>query len=147
MRLTSKGRYAVMAMADLALHGGVERAVPLQEVARRQEISLSYLEQLFARMRRAGLVSGVRGPGGGYRLSREASMMTVAEIIAAVNEPIKATRCQDGSAKSCLGRTGRCIAHGLWQEMGDRIHLFLASVSLADVLDQRFDGAARVAAE
>ena len=79
MRLTSKGRYAVMAMADLALHGGAERAVPLQEVARRQEISLSYLEQLFAKMRRAGLVSGVRGPGGGYRLSRAAGLVTVAE--------------------------------------------------------------------
>ena len=146
MRLTSKGRYAVMAMADLALHGGDERAVPLQEVARRQEISLSYLEQLFARMRRAGLVAGVRGPGGGYRLARASRAITVAEIIAAVNEPIKATRCEDGSAKSCIGRTGRCIAHGLWQEMGDRIHGFLASVSLADVLEQRFDGS-RVAAE
>lgn len=147
MRLTSKGRYAVMAMADLALHGGDERAVPLQEVARRQEISLSYLEQLFARMRRAGLVAGVRGPGGGYRLARSSNTITVAEIIASVNEPIKATRCEDGSMKSCLGRSGRCIAHGLWQEMGDRIQVFLASVSLADVLEQRFDGSARVAAE
>lgn len=147
MRLTSKGRYAVMAMADLALHGGADRAVPLQDVARRQEISLSYLEQLFARMRKAGLVAGVRGPGGGYRLSRESNAITVADIIDAVNEPIKATRCQEGSMKSCLGRTGRCIAHGLWQEMGERIHGFMASVSLADVLEQRFDGSARVAAE
>ncbi len=148
MRLTSKGRYAVMAMADLALHGGAERAVPLQEVARRQEISLSYLEQLFARMRRAGLVAGVRGPGGGYRLSRPSHVTTVAEIIAAVDEPIKATRCEEGSSKSCIGRKGRCIAHGLWAEMGDRIQSFLASVTLADVLEQRFDGAAaRVAAE
>ncbi|MDZ4692392.1 Rrf2 family transcriptional regulator [Terricaulis sp.] len=147
MRLTSKGRYAVMAMADLALHGGDERAVPLQEVARRQEISLSYLEQLFARMRRAGLVAGVRGPGGGYRLARGSSAITVAEIIASVNEPIKATRCDEESKKSCIGRSGRCIAHGLWQEMGDRIQMFLGSVSLADVLEQRFDGQARVAAE
>jgi Rrf2 family iron-sulfur cluster assembly transcriptional regulator len=136
-----------MAMADLALHGGAERAVPLQEVARRQEISLSYLEQLFAKMRRAGLVSGVRGPGGGYRLARASHAITVAEIIAAVNEPIKATRCEEGSTKSCIGRTGRCIAHGLWQEMGDRIQGFLSSVSLADVLEQRFEGSARVAAE
>jgi Rrf2 family iron-sulfur cluster assembly transcriptional regulator len=147
MRLTSKGRYAVMAMADLALHGGSERAVPLQEVAKRQEISLSYLEQLFARMRRAGLVAGVRGPGGGYRLSRPAHAVMVAEIIAAVNEPIKATRCDEASTKSCIGRQGRCIAHGLWQEMGERIQAFLTSVSLADVLEQRFDGGARVAAE
>jgi Rrf2 family iron-sulfur cluster assembly transcriptional regulator len=136
-----------MAMADLALHGGDTRAVPLQEVARRQEISLSYLEQLFARMRRAGLVSGVRGPGGGYRLARGSDAITVAEIIAAVNEPIKATRCEEGSMKSCIGRSGRCIAHGLWAEMGERIQGFLASVSLADVLEQRFDGAERVAAE
>jgi len=136
-----------MAMADLALHGGDERAVPLQEVARRQEISLSYLEQLFARMRRAGLVSGVRGPGGGYRLARASASITIADIIASVNEPIKATRCEEGSAKSCIGRSGRCIAHGLWQEMGDRIHLFLTSVSLADVLEQRFDGQVQVAAE
>jgi Rrf2 family transcriptional regulator, iron-sulfur cluster assembly transcription factor len=148
MRLTSKGRYAVMAMADLALHGGGERAVPLQDIARRQEISLSYLEQLFARMRRAGLVSGVRGPGGGYRLARNADLITIAEVIAAVNEPIKATRCDEASTKSCLGKSGRCIAHGLWQEMGDRIQLFLTSVSLADVLERRFDGGtARVAAE
>jgi Rrf2 family iron-sulfur cluster assembly transcriptional regulator len=148
MRLTSKGRYAVMAMADLALHGGADRAVPLQEVARRQEISLSYLEQLFARMRRAGLVAGVRGPGGGYRLSQPPAGVMISDIIAAVNEPIKATRCDESSTKSCIGRTGRCIAHGLWQEMGDRIHVFLSSVSLADVLEQRFDGAAsRVAAE
>lgn len=148
MRLTSKGRYAVMAMADLALHGGGERAVPLQEVARRQEISLSYLEQLFARMRRAGLVSGVRGPGGGYRLSRSTKETTVAEIIAAVNEPIKTTRCDENSSKSCIGRQGRCIAHGLWAEMGVRIQAFLESVTLDDVLAQRFDaGGERVAAE
>lgn len=148
MRLTSKGRYAVMAMADLALHGGGERAVPLQEVAGRQEISLSYLEQLFARMRRAGLVAGVRGPGGGYRLARPSHLTTIAEIIAAVDEPIKTTRCEEGSANSCIGRKGRCIAHGLWAEMGGRIQAFLASVSLADVLEQRFEGGgARVAAE
>jgi Rrf2 family transcriptional regulator, iron-sulfur cluster assembly transcription factor len=148
MRLTSKGRYAVMAMADLALHGGAQQAVPLQDVARRQEISLSYLEQLFARMRRAGLVAGVRGPGGGYRLSRPSAATTIADIIAAVDEPIKTTRCDEGDAKSCIGRKGRCIAHGLWAEMGGRIQSFLASVSLADVLEQRFDGDnARVAAE
>lgn len=147
MRLTSKGRYAVMAMADLALHGGADRAVPLQEVARRQEISLSYLEQLFARMRRANLVSGVRGPGGGYRLARGPRAITVAEIIAAVNEPIKATRCDEATAKSCMGRKGRCIAHGLWAEMGGRIQSFLASVSLADVLEHRFDESGSRASE
>ena len=148
MRLTSKGRYAVMAMADLALHGGAERAVPLQDVARRQEISLSYLEQLFARMRRAGLVTGVRGPGGGYRLGAPSDRITVADIVLAVDEPIKTTRCDEHSAKSCLGKQGKCIAHGLWEEMGRRIHAFLGSVTLADILAQRFDGLeARVAAE
>lgn len=147
MRLTSKGRYAVMAMADLALHGRSGHAVPLQEVAARQEISLSYLEQLFARLRRAGLVAGVRGPGGGYKLARAAAEVSVADIIGAVNEPIKTTRCEDGSPKSCIGKTGRCIAHGLWQEMGVRIQDFLASVSLLDVVEQRVGPASRVAAE
>lgn len=147
MRLTSKGRYAVMAMADLALHSGAERAVPLQDVANRQEISLSYLEQLFARLRTAGLVSGVRGPGGGYRLARAPKDVSVAEIIAAVNEPIQTTRCKEGSGKSCMGKTGRCIAHNLWQEMGRRIQEFLASVSLADVVEQKFDHVMQVAAE
>lgn len=98
-------------------------------------------------MRRAGLVAGVRGPGGGYRLARGSGSITIAEIIAAVDEPIKATRCEEGSSKSCLGRNGRCIAHGLWHEMGERIQTFLASVSLSDVLEQRFDGGARIAAE
>jgi Rrf2 family iron-sulfur cluster assembly transcriptional regulator len=129
-----------MAMADLALHGGAERAVPLQDVARRQEISLSYLEQLFARMRRGGLVSGVRGPGGGYKLARAAHETSVSDIILAVDEPIKATRCKEGSTKSCMGKSGRCIAHGLWQELGNRIQDYLAAVSLADVLERRFEG-------
>ena len=146
MRLTTKGRFAVTAMMDLALRGE-DGPVALAGVSERQKISLSYLEQLFAKMRRAGLVSGVRGPGGGYRLSRAAGLVTVAEIIEAVNEPIKATRCDSASSKSCIGSNGRCIAHGLWQEIGDRIQVFLASVSLADVLEQRFDGSARVAAE
>jgi Rrf2 family iron-sulfur cluster assembly transcriptional regulator len=146
MRLTSKGRYAVMAMADLALHGAGEETVPLSDIARRQRISLSYLEQLFSRLRRAGLVTGVRGPGGGYRLAQPAEKLPVAEIILAVNEPIKATMCKDGSSKSCMGQEGRCIAHALWDELGGRIHGFLASVTLADVLMRRMD-AAGVAAE
>lgn len=148
MRLTSKGRYAVMAMADLALHGGAEHAVPLGDIARRQEISLSYLEQLFARMRRAGLVAGVRGPGGGYHLARPASETPIADIISAVNEPIKATLCKEGSTKSCMGKEGRCIAHGLWRELDQRIHGFLVSVSLADLIERRIgDLSAPIAAE
>lgn len=149
MRLTSKGRYAVMALADLAAHGGGERAVPLQEISDRQGISLSYLEQLFARMRRAGLVAGVRGPGGGYRLARVAADVRISDVIAAVNEPIKTTQCKDGAMKNCQGKAGRCIAHDLWDELGRQIHGFLAAVTLEDVVERRVRGrsAFRVAAE
>jgi Rrf2 family iron-sulfur cluster assembly transcriptional regulator len=149
MRLTSKGRYAVMALADLAAHGGGERAVPLQEISERQAISLSYLEQLFARMRRAGLVSGVRGPGGGYRLARAAGDVRISEVIAAVNEPIKTTQCKDGAMKSCQGKSGRCIAHDLWDELGRQIHGFLSAVTLDDVVSSRVRerSGLRVAAE
>jgi Rrf2 family iron-sulfur cluster assembly transcriptional regulator len=149
MRLTSKGRYAVMALADLAASGGAAHAVPLQDISGRQAISLSYLEQLFARMRRAGLVSGVRGPGGGYRLARPAGEVRIAEVIAAVNEPIKATRCKEGATKSCQGKAGRCIAHDLWAELGHQIYGFLSSVTLEDVVEGRVRGraSAAVAAE
>jgi len=137
-----------MALADLAASGGEERAVPLQDISGRQAISLSYLEQLFARMRRAGLVAGVRGPGGGYRLARPAGEVRISEVIAAVNEPIKATRCKDGAIKSCQGRAGKCIAHDLWAELGRQIHGFLASVTLADVVEGRVRSASfAVAAE
>lgn len=142
MRLTSKGRYAVMALADLAVHGGELRAIPLQDIAARQEISLSYLEQLFARLRRAGIVAGMRGPGGGYRLARPAADVAIAEVIVAVDEPIKTTRCRDGSLKSCQGKVGRCIAHDLWDELGRQIHVFLAGVSLEDVVARRVIGRA-----
>ena len=142
MRLTSKGRYAVMALADLAAHGGEARAIPLQDIAARQEISLSYLEQLFARLRRDGIVAGMRGPGGGYRLARPAADVAIAEVIVAVDEPIKTTRCRDGSLKSCQGKVGRCIAHDLWDELGRQIHVFLAGVSLEDVVARRVIGRA-----
>jgi Rrf2 family iron-sulfur cluster assembly transcriptional regulator len=130
-----------MALADLALHGG-ERAVPLQDIALRQEISLSYLEQLFARLRQAGLVTGMRGPGGGYRLARPCGEIQIADIVSAVNEPLKATRCRDGSLKSCMGKEGRCIAHDLWDELGRQIHVFLAAVTLEDVVKKRVLGRA-----
>lgn len=137
MRLTSKGRYAVMAMADLAAHGGGERAVPLQEIAERQDLSLSYLEQLFARLRRAGLVAGVRGPGGGYRLARAAGQILTAEIIGAVDEPITVTRCDPQAALGCTGKVERCIAHDLWDALGAQIFEFLSNVSLEDVVERR----------
>ena len=135
-----------MALADLAASGGADHAVPLQEISERQAISLSYLEQLFARMRRAGLVAGVRGPGGGYRLARPAAEVRIADVISAVNEPIKATRCKDGAIKGCQGKAGRCIAHDLWEELGRQIHAFLAAVTLEDVIENRVRGRAGIPA-
>lgn len=137
MRLSTKGRYAVMAMADLAKNGR-ERAVSLAEIAARQEISLSYLEQLFARLRKGGLVRSVRGPGGGYRLARGAHETTVAEIVLAVDEPIRATRCAaHSSPRGCMMAGERCITHNLWEDLGEEIQAFLAAVSLEDVVMNR----------
>jgi Rrf2 family iron-sulfur cluster assembly transcriptional regulator len=145
MRLSTKGRYAVMAMADLARRqSGAERAVALAEIAARQEISLSYLEQLFARLRRKGLVTSARGPGGGYRLTRTAEATTIAEIVHAVDEPIRATRCAS-QGKGCMLKGERCLTHDLWEDLGERIEDYLASVSLADVIGGRL-GANRQAA-
>ena len=146
MKLSTRGRYAVMAMADLARHvgtGGSGEHVPLAEISRRQEISLPYLEQLFGKLRRGGLVAATRGPGGGYRLAQPAAEMRIADIIIAVDEPIKATRCRADSSKGCLGRTGRCLTHDLWEELGRQIEVFLSSVTLADVLEHRVLGRAR----
>lgn len=150
MKLSTRGRYAVMAMADLARHAGDEAGkepVRLCEIAGRQEISQSYLEQLFGKLRRGGLVVAARGPGGGYRLARSASETRIADIILAVDEPIKATRCTSGSSKGCLGRTGRCLTHDLWEELGRQIEVFLESVTLADVVERRVLGRARPLAE
>jgi Rrf2 family transcriptional regulator, iron-sulfur cluster assembly transcription factor len=145
MRLSTKGRYAVMAMADLAGHEGANRPVSLAEIAKRQEISLSYLEQLFAKLRKGGLVKSVRGPGGGYRLSRPAAEVRIADIILAVDEPMTATRCEQGSPKGCTGTTTRCVTHDLWEELGRQIQVFLSSVSLADVIEKRVLGRAKPA--
>ncbi len=137
MRLSTKGRYAVMAMADLAKNGS-DRAVSLAEIAARQEISLSYLEQLFARLRKGGLVKSVRGPGGGYRLAMTAGETVVADIVLAVDEPIRATRCAaHGTPRGCMTGGARCITHDLWEDLGAEIHRYLAGVSLADVIEKR----------
>lgn len=146
MKLSTRGRYAVMAMADLARYGGRapgDEPVRLSEIAGRQEISLPYLEQLFAKLRRGGLVIAARGPRGGYRLARTAGETRIADIIIAVDEPIKATRCKSESSQGCLGRTGRCLTHDLWEELGRQIEVFLESVTLADVLERRVLGRAR----
>lgn len=133
MQVSSKGRYAVMAMADLATHG--EGAVaPLAGISARQHISLSYLEQLFAKLRRAGLVDSLRGPGGGYRLAREAGDITLAEVMAAVDEPVKMTRCASEKSGGCVAEH-RCLTHDLWRSLSDHIVAFLADVTLSDVAD------------
>jgi Rrf2 family iron-sulfur cluster assembly transcriptional regulator len=139
MRLSTKGRYAVMAMVDLAKHNEGE-PIALAEIAERQEISLSYLEQLFAKLRIAGLVKSVRGPGGGYLLGQAAQDTRIADIILAVDEPIRATRCSPGAPVGCRGSKTRCLTHDLWEELGNQIHLYLSSVSLADVVEQRVLG-------
>jgi Rrf2 family iron-sulfur cluster assembly transcriptional regulator len=135
MQLSTKGRYAVMAMTDLAGCGDV-RAVSLAEIAQRQQISQAYLEQLFARLRRRGLVTAHRGPGGGYRLARSAAETSVADVVIAVDEPLKAIRCAGGPA-GCMKDGARCLTHDLWEETGRQIHGYLASVSLADVASGR----------
>ena len=141
MRLSTKGRYAVMAMADMARRQAAlaagDRAVALADIAQRQQISLSYLEQLFARLRRAGLVKSVRGPGGGYRLARLSMETRVSEIILAVDEPISATRCTEMGAPGCRTDRSKCLTHDLWEELGNQIHMFLSSVTLHDVLERK----------
>ena len=139
MKLSTKGRYAVMAMVDLAFHCR-GKPVALADVAERQEISLSYLEQLFGKIRRGGLVKSVRGPGGGYLLSRDAKDLRISDIILAVDEPIKATRCKTGSAAGCRGDKNRCLTHDLWEELGNQIYIYLCSISLADVCENRVLG-------
>lgn len=132
MKLTTKGRYAVTAMLDLALHFN-QGAVTLAEIAGRQGISLSYLEQLFAKLRRGGLVESVRGPGGGYNLARDPSQIAVAEIIVTINENIDATRC--GGEKNCRDDEV-CLTHQLWEDLSSRIYDFLNSISLGDLVNK-----------
>ncbi len=142
MKLSTKGRYAVMAMVDLA-RNGAQKPVSLADISTRQEISLSYLEQLFARLRRGGLVKSVRGPGGGYRLARAAGETRISDIILSVDEPIKATRCKTDSPLGCHSDKSRCLTHDLWAELGNQIHLYLSSVTLLDVVEKRVLGTAR----
>lgn len=133
MRLTTRGRYAVTAMLDLALHSQ-SRPVSLAEIAERQTISLSYLEQLFSRLRKAGLVDSVRGPGGGYLLVGQADLVCVADIIKAVNESIDSTNC--GGKGDCQGGS-ICLTHNLWDDLSRQINDFLSGISLADLVAKR----------
>ncbi len=130
MKLTTKGRYAVTAMLDLAIHYE-QGAVAVGDIAHRQGISLPYLEQLFVRLRRKGLVDSVRGPGGGYHLALPPGKISVAEIVVAIDENIDATRC--AGEKNCQGE-GPCLTHYLWQDLSERIYEFLSGVTLADLV-------------
>ncbi len=132
MRLTSKGRYAVTAMLDVALHSS-SGPVPLADISVRQEISLSYLEQLFARLRKQGLVSSVRGPGGGYQLGKPADEISVSDVISAVDESVDATRCQGKS--DCQGGA-KCLTHSLWSDLSQRIEDFLTHITLGELVSQ-----------
>lgn len=133
MRLTAKGRYAVTAMLDLAVHRD-SGPTSLADISERQGISLSYLEQLFAKLRRNGLVKSVRGPGGGYQLSRDDSRISVAEIIDSVDENVDATRCQ-GKANCQNGET--CLTHELWADLSEQIHEFLSEIDLGSIIAKR----------
>jgi Rrf2 family iron-sulfur cluster assembly transcriptional regulator len=143
MKLTTKGRYAVAAMADLAAQGGLA-PVSLPEIALRQGISVGYLEQLFAKLRRSGLVASVRGVSGGYSLARGPSDIRIADIVAAADEEIRTTACTPGASIGCKGTSARCLTHDLWDELGRQIEIFLNAVTLEDVLARRVLGTAAV---
>lgn len=133
MRLTTKGRFAVTAMVDLAMRQ-TRGPVTLAAISERQHISLSYLEQLFGKLRRRKLVSSVRGPGGGYRLAQPMQDVTVADIVIAVDEPLDATQC--GGKENCADDK-RCMTHELWATLNKKMHEYLSSVSLADLVAQQ----------
>jgi Rrf2 family iron-sulfur cluster assembly transcriptional regulator len=144
VKLGAKARYAVMAMVDVARHSN-GAPVCLADIAERQEISLPFLEQLFAKLRRSGLVKSVRGPGGGYLLVHHRDDTRIADIILAVDEPIHAVRCTPGAATGCRIDRSRCLTHDLWEELSNQIHLYLNSVSLGDVCERRILGTSGLA--
>ncbi|MBV1920961.1 MAG: Fe-S cluster assembly transcriptional regulator IscR [Pseudomonadales bacterium] len=132
MKLTTKGRYAVTAMLDLALHAD-QGPISLADISERQGISISYLEQLFAKLRRNELVSSVRGPGGGYRLSRESAEIFVAQVVDAVDEPVDVTRCE-GQGNCQNGEP--CLTHYLWEDLSQQLHQFLSAISLQSLVER-----------
>jgi len=137
MKISTRGRYAVMAMADMAqlTKNGTQGPVSLSDISERQEISLNYLEQIFGDLRRAGLVESRRGKAGGYLLAGPIEAIRVGDIIRAVDEPVEVTRC--GAAAGCLKKSGRCLTHDLWAHLGGTIHAFLNSISLDDLVNGR----------
>lgn len=139
MKLSTKGRYAVTAMAHLALsqRDDPEARVTLGDIASAQHISLAYLEQLFAKLRRAGLVDSARGPGGGYTLARPAAEIRISEVMGAVDEALNAANCSGGVAgQGCAGDRASCLTHDLWEQLSAQVHLYLHGVSLADVISK-----------
>ena len=135
MKMSTKGRYAVMAMIDIATHSD-GAPVSLAEIAERQDISQEYLEQLFGKLRKQKLFESARGPGGGYRLARAMNMIPVAEIIAAVDEELQFTRCGGDAVEGCV-KGERCNAHDLWSSLGRQMMYFLSSITLEDVVEKR----------
>lgn len=135
MKLSTKGRYAVMAMADIAQQGG-EQPVSLGDISSRQAISQAFLEQLFAKLRKNGLVDSVRGPGGGYSLAKDADDIQIVDIISAVDEPLQITRCQGDALDGCVDGE-KCVTHELWAALGRQVYGFLAAVTLGDVVGGR----------
>lgn len=144
MKLTAKARYAVMAITDLAVNSRDGRAVCLSDISVRQDISLSFLEQVFSKLRKAGLVNSQRGANGGYILAKPARDIHVRSIIYAVDETIETKRCESLSGVSCTGKGAKCLSHDLWQAMEDHIEGFLGAISIEDVLEQNFPSFAHV---
>ena len=140
MKLSTRGRYAVMAMVDLVAQSSENLPIPLSQIAERQNIPVSYLEQLFGKLRKKGLVKSIRGPRGGYMVAKDPDQTRIADIILAVDEPIQATRCAYGSPNGCNADKSRCLTHDLWAELTNHIHLYLNSVSLSDILEKRILG-------
>lgn len=138
MKLSTKGRYAVTALADIALNGGTQ-PVTLAEIAERQDISLAYLEQLFVRLRRAGLVESVRGPGGGYLLARAAEEVRISDVMTAVDERLDAMGCHGRymEGEGCGKSREACLTHNLWEQLSAHVHVFLSRTSIADVIADR----------
>ncbi len=136
MKLSTKGRYAVTALADIALQG--EGAlVSLGEISTRQDISLPYLEQLFVKLRKAEIVESVRGPGGGYRLAKPAGETRISDIMSAVDETLNAMRCEDLDGKGCAGSKAQCLTHDLWEQLSAHVYVFLNKTTIADVIGNK----------
>ena len=135
MKMSTKGRYAVMAMIDIGQNSS-GMPVSLNEIAERQDISQEYLEQLFGKLRRAGLVASTRGPGGGYMLARPAAEIVLSDVILAVDEPLRVTRCEGDAVDGCV-KGEKCCAHDLWSSLGRQMMYFLESVTLEDVVEKR----------